>query len=572
MSDIAMSRGRRADRYRVTKPRSGARIALLAVGILVAVVVAGLVEGTLGFGNLVVVGLLVPAMMRWYLSSRTVISLDRSGVLVDGQSVRWHQVDEVALRSHSSDQIVVELRRRAGDAGASITRGGVPRSKSSVEELRAAFIRFGPHRIVINESDSENPATPGSTVGEVQHATDTDTDSGSGSGRAELVRRAERRRPGRDRHASTWERTWLNLLRWSGRHGNAAGSIAYVAVILLVVVGIVAAVSVTRDDPVVVEEGFAAFYPQDFFTVAGAAVEDGELVGPHFGLAIEHVAVADALENRTGRELPDQDERPGDFRAPGDHDLVVAVLDWDLLAADRVLRSSDDRDQLRIWIETGERTVEMDALPDPGGIAVVAVRDSEDALLVVEDAGREQSISLRTGRRQAAIDGYYRLADQDLDHRYEATGRAGTTIPLGGDADEGDVTVGLDLGSATRTPWDWDRGWAPSGRAWLRIMSSSPTGMLTSSADPGVGHLTLRALRAERVFSVVDETGEEIAALPAELGTTTSSVLFDVPDTFTRGILRITPATGTDFLWPDGLWVAPPSDDTVAIDLTTGDR
>lgn len=580
MSENAMGQGRRPDRYRVTKPLSGGHIALAAVGILGVILVAGLVEGTFGFGNIVVVGLLVPAVMRWYLVSRTAIMIDRSGVVLDRQSVRWYEADEVVLRSGDGPHIGVELRRRAGATGASIARGEVPLSRSSPEELRAAFRRFGPSGIVLDEPESDEAtathsrATSGRRVGDIPHATDLADGwrSGGGPGRTEPLRRAETRHSSRRRHSGgIRDGTGPRLLRWADRHDHAAVSIAYVAIVVLLVVGVAVGVSSMRDDPEVVEEDFAAFYPQDFFPVAGDAVEDGELVGPHFGLAIERVTVADALEHPTGREPPDHEERPGNFRAPDGHQLVVAVLDWHLLAANQVIRSPDDTAQLRIWIETGEHTVEMNALPDPAGIAVAAVRDGEDALLVVEDAGREQSISLRTGRRHLSIDGYYSIANQDLDYRYDAAGRAAIAVSLR-IVEEGDVTVELDISSARRTPWDPGQGWAPSGRAWLRIMSSSPAGILTSHGDPSDAYLGIAAFRAETVFVLVDESGQETPAVPAELNFTSSSVLLDVPDTFTRGTLRIAPAAGTDFLVQGTYWATPPPEDTVEIDLRTGGR
>lgn len=76
---------------------------------------------------------------------------------------------------------------------------------------------------------------------------------------------------------------------------------------------------------------------------------------------------------------------------------------------------------------------------------------------------------------------------------------------------------------------------------------------------------------ASATFVLVDEAGNETPAEPVALRFTSLNVevVFDVPDTFTTGTLRVTPNAGTRWAsgWR-GYWAIPPPDDSVPIALT----
>jgi hypothetical protein len=120
------------------------------------------------------------------------------------------------------------------------------------------------------------------------------------------------------------------------------------------------------------------------------------------------------------------------------------------------------------------------------------------------------------------------------------------------------VVVDIELGGARRVPWMDDEGYAEEGRAWLLVEVSG----FSVEGDPPLAPIA-GGLATDGTLTIVDETGAEHPALPGLLepidvaggGTT---VIFDVPETFMTGTLRITPGANPMYSIPTSGVVGPP--------------
>jgi hypothetical protein len=110
------------------------------------------------------------------------------------------------------------------------------------------------------------------------------------------------------------------------------------------------------------------------------------------------------------------------------------------------------------------------------GVVVASVPTGAHPVLRVTDAGRPQSLDLRTGRRGPdAVAGYYPIragsGDVDSDH-------AGPWVRLSGPGAAGltgqSRLAAVHVSDVDYTLWPWlpSRGWAPAGKVWLDLQVS----------------------------------------------------------------------------------------------------
>jgi len=118
-----------------------------------------------------------------------------------------------------------------------------------------------------------------------------------------------------------------------------------------------------------------------------------------------------------------------------------------------------------VWIEAGEQRIDLAGLPESWAYVAIAVPAGEDAVLWVEDDGRAQGLSLRTGARVEPVASYYNgigfSADGTARYEFEDV-RFGDTryrayVRCSGHA------------SATRQAWHPELGWAAEGTSFLTV-------------------------------------------------------------------------------------------------------
>jgi hypothetical protein len=132
------------DRYRVTNPFSVIHFAIVTGVVAAVVALGGLAQATFGFGNLILIGLLVPVAVRFYLIKRTALMVAPNGVTVDGRNTPWYEVHELVVIGPGEGEIIEVALRRRQDAERFVAHGQMQSSKYDRTELRAAFERLAP--------------------------------------------------------------------------------------------------------------------------------------------------------------------------------------------------------------------------------------------------------------------------------------------------------------------------------------------------------------------------------------------------------------------------------------------
>jgi hypothetical protein len=168
-----------------------------------------------------------------------------------------------------------------------------------------------------------------------------------------------------------------------------------------------------------------------------------------------------------------------------------------------------------VAIRIGDRTSTVSADEVNWGLVLVQVPVGTDPFLVVTDAGRTLSISLRTGKRGESVPSYRVLG-----------GLAGLKTVIEVDR-FGQIPLELTLG-ASLLPYVDGRGWAPAGHAWLDV---SPSAMVVGE-DVDL-HLALPASFEVRGASgpfLVLPAGSLDTTATMSLGSGGTVAFFDVPD------------------------------------------
>jgi hypothetical protein len=124
------------------------------------------------------------------------------------------------------------------------------------------------------------------------------------------------------------------------------------------------------------------------------------------------------------------------------------------------------------WTVTvGSQQRPVEVLPAADGSATTVQRtivasvpkDTSEVLLTATNGPVVQSLSLISGKRTTdTAAAYYRTGTQAQLNK----ALAATSVTHGRDFRS---TFSLSLGQAVLTPWDSERGWAPAGKAWVRV-------------------------------------------------------------------------------------------------------
>jgi hypothetical protein len=203
---------------------------------------------------------------------------------------------------------------------------------------------------------------------------------------------------------------------------------------------------------------------------SGSAV----LRGPHYGLGIAWVATGPGYSAQFDPLL-----RPFTGMRAADGDQLMMILIDPAFTGGQWKPSSGPNSPVAELILDGHAHVLTKAplaspdlpMPQHGVLLTFSVRPNAPVELQVGDAGRTQTINVRTGMRAAdAIPGYYRATEQQikLDRPLPAgiTVR-GTPYPLS--LGVSDATLTGTTPPALLAPWTPDQGWAAPGHAWLDL-------------------------------------------------------------------------------------------------------
>ncbi|QWF82449.1 hypothetical protein [Amycolatopsis sp. CA-230715] len=285
--------------------------------------------------------------------------------------------------------------------------------------------------------------------------------------------------------------------------------------------------------------------------------EDGQgrLDGPFFAFGVEAFAVGKAIKG------PVAASGIGERRAEPGQELVVVAADSRVRAGQWVPDEDDPKPKAELVVGGAPTALHRIPLTPPksgvdvkldSAVVVASVPAGAPVSIRVTDAGRTQTMDLRTGRRGPdAIAGYYRRNSAELTWTGHLSG--GISTPLGGGRTPVEFAAGFktmdpahltDKPTATLAPYTPRRGWAPPGGAWLVV----PRPVVSRPFDPFSPLFDL-ALSDPAVFSLRLPDG---TAIPAEPGSTTMStevlgpwplksgglMTFAVPAEFQRGTVR----------------------------------
>lgn len=155
--------------------------------------------------------------------------------------------------------------------------------------------------------------------------------------------------------------------------------------------------------------------------------------------------------------------------------------------------------------------------------------------MVLEDAGRAQSLDLRSGERgEGAVALYYPLRTATLDREFRSLGQVNGVPPV--------TTVDMDgrLKDAGLLPYYPGRGWAARERAWLCVTLElvAPMGYEEVTIDEAASF----ALETPRGGTIPAEPGSFTVANDVTWqGPHNGTMLFNVSDSFEAGTLTFTP-------------------------------
>ncbi len=275
----------------------------------------------------------------------------------------------------------------------------------------------------------------------------------------------------------------------------------------------------------------------------------GFLTGPHFGLKIAWVATGRAITGHPPNLPVNEPVRA----APG-QELLVFQVDPAVRSGHWTRRDADPAPVAELVvagvpIKLAKLPLRPSAgrfgLPRDGLLVVAGVPVGVPVSVRVTDAGRTQTVDVRTGLRASdEIAGYYRKTTQKLVWRRD-------DVPIGvsvaGHSYRGTLDMGLKSYAPSRilsdpavllTPYSPGNGWAAPGHAWLTV----PRPTLSGNVLPGP-LLTLK-VDDPASFQLRLPDGTVVPAAPGSretpitlgsLGDPGPDLTFDVPADFRTG-------------------------------------
>lgn len=250
-----------------------------------------------------------------------------------------------------------------------------------------------------------------------------------------------------------------------------------------------------------------------------------DLVGPHFSVSL--------LCHYEGTEVPE----PVAERSPDLADLPEAADGTELLinqfALEPNLPLEFEEGEVAAWIAIGEERIDLDALPAPGSLLAVAAPTDEDAVLWVEDDGRAQGLSLRSGDQVEPIMAYYNGLSTDV---VQGDSFSAEATVLNGDK-AWDLTCHSDFLEGDRSVWREDLGWAAEESVFLQVTFNWCT-----YEDNLVWHLDPEAsLAAQPGAEPVAPLSMSAEALPDTGGTLRYTAVFSIPENSRTLLMILTP-------------------------------
>ncbi len=203
---------------------------------------------------------------------------------------------------------------------------------------------------------------------------------------------------------------------------------------------------------------------------------DASLRGPHFTVRVAGSAV---LTEVTGELLRNSEMRVPDLPGSGELSTTQALRPakgYELLLAPLITdgrTAYDDDAQVSYAVLADGVSHPITAGPAVVGRAVLAsVPVGAPALLAVTDAGRTQTLDLRTGVRAQTVPLEYPERDGISD------GMQDLFLPgtKAANVSTADAYYGLSV-HARLLPWSPGKGWAPDGQGWLELDIESTLGV-----------------------------------------------------------------------------------------------
>ncbi len=185
---------------------------------------------------------------------------------------------------------------------------------------------------------------------------------------------------------------------------------------------------------------------------------DSALVGPHYAVGLDSIAVADRLSQaqRAALGLPDSGRSGALLPAPGTEFLLVHAADR--TPAGGLPDAGDGSPTAAVLVGASTRQLST-GVPAANSVLVVSVPTGGGGALRVTDAGRGQSIDLRTGRPGPDVNPLFHP-------QWTATAQLSDLDRIDGIDRSIRVRLGLVV---TLRPYLPGKGWAPAGRAWLAV-------------------------------------------------------------------------------------------------------
>ncbi|MCH7229876.1 hypothetical protein L0U85_03235 [Glycomyces sp. L485] len=183
-----------------------------------------------------------------------------------------------------------------------------------------------------------------------------------------------------------------------------------------------------------------------------------DLMGAHFAVTMLCQFAVDEVPEH----MAEQTERLADLP------LLVdgAELLINQLALTPTHQPEDGGGPLEVWVEAGDRRIDLKALPPRGGFVAVSVRAGEDAVLWVEDDGRAQGLDFRTGEQVDPVLAYYNEVELGA---FELDGYEYEDVLMRSSESIWHTTCTSPWGEVTRGVWNEDRGWATEGTVFIVV-------------------------------------------------------------------------------------------------------
>ena len=189
-----------------------------------------------------------------------------------------------------------------------------------------------------------------------------------------------------------------------------------------------------------------------------SAEQHGRIIGPNFSLTVSGYSVTYAADADDAAIYGFTD---GPVTVAPEHELFAAFI-----APDSIGATGD----IDATVAVNDDEIPLDHLPGPGETLAAVVPVNADVVLTVTDEDRTQQLSLRHGTRPEAVEGFYTGRPESASPRgYQAAGVATGDAGSGYVPVDREVSISMTVGSAQRSPWHDEHGWAADDAVWVSV-------------------------------------------------------------------------------------------------------